>query len=707
MQKLKFVFGNHNHQPTGNFDSVFEEAVEKAYKPFINVLRSFPGLKMSLHFSGCLLEWLDAHQPELLDEVATLVGKGQIEILSSGFYEPVLSAIPQWDRLRQLTMMNEYIQARFGTKPRGAWMTERVWESHVVDSLVETEIDYVVIDDYHFKCAGITEETLSGYYTTENNGSPLSVLPIRENLRYTIPFSDPSATIQELRNLYDRGQRLAVMIDDGEKFGLWPGTYKLSYQERWLERFFEALQNESHWLEMALPSEVLDSATPTGMVYLPSASYFEMSEWSLPGDKAENFSTIVHELQDNGQIERFRPFLRGGIWRNFFMKYPESNNMHKRMLDLSKQIEDESENSPESQNLMVARKKLLTAQCNCAYWHGVFGGLYLPHLRDAVYRNLIEADKLLHESKGLQRTPILRDINLDGIPEVELRSESVTAIVAPQYGGALYELDFVPRLLNLLNTLASRQEGYHAEITKNVAEKEATEDTASIHDIKRGASEQMKQELVYDWHNRYSFLDHFLPSDCEIEHMRSRSFLELGDCINTPYQAFVESDVATLKRDATISIFGQPLPIHIVKAFRLTGGELKVTYQIQNTSDKEIYCLFAPELNFSMLGGSDTEISYFSGKWSKQKMVSAGERPSANEFGIQDARKGITIRLETKKAARFWFFPSRTVSQSEKGFELNYQSSVILPVIDLKIKPGETFENEFTLNIQPQVHTGE
>ena len=42
-----------------------------------------------------------------------------------------------------------------------------------------------------------------------------------------------------------------------------------------------------------------------------------------------------------------------------------------------------------------ARTALYRGQCNCSYWHGAFGGIYLPHLRNAVYNHLIAADNLL------------------------------------------------------------------------------------------------------------------------------------------------------------------------------------------------------------------------------------------------------------------------------------------------------------------------
>jgi alpha-amylase len=39
------------HQPVDNFDSVFKEAYEKSYKPFIDVLEKYPAIKVTLHYS--------------------------------------------------------------------------------------------------------------------------------------------------------------------------------------------------------------------------------------------------------------------------------------------------------------------------------------------------------------------------------------------------------------------------------------------------------------------------------------------------------------------------------------------------------------------------------------------------------------------------------------------------------------------------------
>ena len=109
MKKVQFIFGIHLHQPVGNFDWVFEDAFQKSYKPFIDVLKKYPSISLVIHISGSLLEWLDDNHPDYLDEIAELVEKRNIEILSAGFYEPILAVIPDHDKLGQIIKLNKYI----------------------------------------------------------------------------------------------------------------------------------------------------------------------------------------------------------------------------------------------------------------------------------------------------------------------------------------------------------------------------------------------------------------------------------------------------------------------------------------------------------------------------------------------------------------------------------------------------------------------
>ncbi len=101
-QFIRFLFVLHDHQPIGNFDGVFEQSYQDSYRPFLDVFERYPKLKMALHTSGPLMEWLDAHHPEYIERLRNLVATGRIEIVGGAFYEPILSMIPPRDRVGQI-----------------------------------------------------------------------------------------------------------------------------------------------------------------------------------------------------------------------------------------------------------------------------------------------------------------------------------------------------------------------------------------------------------------------------------------------------------------------------------------------------------------------------------------------------------------------------------------------------------------------------
>jgi len=235
MSKVYFLLCIHNHQPVGNFENVIEEAYQKAYKPFIELMYKYPKFKFALHCSGILWDYFLEKHYEYIEIVKDMVKRKQVELVSGGYYEPILSSIPQKDRVGQIKMMNEFLYSTFGVQPQGLWLTERVWEQSVVKDIVEAEIKYTLVDDYVFYSAGINrveQPELTDYYITEEEGQVLYVFPISQTLRYYIPFKPVKENIELFSKFVNQNENVALtMGDDGEKFGIWPKTYEHVYQD--------------------------------------------------------------------------------------------------------------------------------------------------------------------------------------------------------------------------------------------------------------------------------------------------------------------------------------------------------------------------------------------------------------------------------------------------------------------------------------------
>lgn len=687
-QPLRLTLVLHNHQPIGNFDGVFEQAYQDSYLPFLNVFERYEGLKIALHTSGSLMEWLDAKHPEYVDRLGRLVAAGRIEIIGGPFFEPILTMIPSRDRIGQITSYTDWLQRRLKAKVRGMWMPERVWEQSLTSDLVRAGMEFTVLDDFHFKNAGLGEDQLDGYYITEDDGCILKVLPGSERLRYLIPFAPPQDTIDYLRSVAEhRPGALMVFGDDGEKFGTWPGTREHVYDRGWLTQFFDALSANSEWLKLVTPSEALASVPPLGKVYIPEGSYREMTEWALPAARINQYEDAKHSLEHEGRWDSIKPFVRGGYWRNFKVKYPETGAMYARMQMVSRRLQQMIDDGAAGEFIDQARLELYRGQCNCSYWHGAFGGAYLPHLRNAVFQKLIAAGNLLDQYEGrswhadqpswVELTQA--DYNLDGRPEVRLESNRLLALVAPHEGGQMYELDVKSICHNLLASLARRQEAYHRAVLRGPSAEGG--DVSSIHDRVVFKQEGLDERLGYDRWQRHSLIDHFFSADADLAAVAAGRADEQGDFVHAPYEAKLRRSEGRVQVQLTRegSVLGRG--VKLTKGVTLNAGEatLEIAYLLENVP-QDIALHLAPEFNFAGLpSGADDR--YFSGGQG-QRLGQLGHQldlGGMTQLRLTDEWLGISVSLKFDQPASIWTYPVETVSQSEGGFELVHQSVAVLP----------------------------
>jgi alpha-amylase/alpha-mannosidase (GH57 family) len=628
MAPIRFVFGVHLHQPVGNFDHVFEQHVRDVYRPLLEHLPERGFLPIVLHLSGPLLEWLETHDPAYLDQLGRLVSDGRVELLLAGFYEPVLASLPRVDRVEQIQWMREVINSRFGVTAHGLWLTERVWEPELAADLAAADVRYALVDDRHFLVSGFGSEQLHAPFWTESDGKRVALFPIDERLRYLIPFRPPEETAGYLRELRGAGHQLAVLADDGEKFGGWPGTKEWVYQRGWLARFVATIESlvETGEVQLSTFSAALDHVPSGGIAYLPSASYREMEGWSLPPDAALRLIRLERDLGEERLAGPDSALVRGAHWRNFLVKYSESNRMHKKMQALSLL-------SRARGDLPTVRRAIGRAQCNDAYWHGVFGGLYLPHLRDAIWRNLARAEGELRQ--GEQLAAEVLDLDGDGHDEIWIHSDQFSAIVSPRRGGAIEEYTIFASEVNYANTLTRRREAYHDTALENQAEAahEAAGGTPSIHDIEEEIRLDRRPPLDAD--DRALLVDRVLPRDLALELYSAGDYWPVRSWSHTPCQFMIEHSAESIEIACSFQEPGDG-GVALLKRLRFTpDGVLSVSYR-WDPSVGEPDDLFATELSLS-----------------------------------------APLELRAEPPAEIWAFSIETVAKSERGLDRTRQGDSV------------------------------
>ncbi len=683
-QPIRFCLVLHNHQPIGNFDGVFEQAYQDSYLPFLDVFEPYTDLKISLHTSGPLMEWLDEHHGEYLDRLAALVEAGRIEIIGGSFYEAILAMIPSRDRIGQIRDYTRWLEHRLGATVKGMWVPERVWEQPMASDIADAGIKYTVLDDFHFKNAGLNEDELNGYFVTEDDGRTLNVFPGSERLRYLIPFGKPHETIDYLRGIADRHPGAVVTFgDDGEKFGTWPETNKHVYGDGWLRRFFDGLVENRDWISTTTLADAARSTPPAGKIYLPDGSYREMTEWVLEADQQVEYENITHEMQDDPRWQRLVRFVRGGYWRNFKVKYPEANEMYARMLQVSRRLAQAEAAGAAGDELESARRELYRGQCNCSYWHGAFGGIYLPHLRNAVYNHLIAADNLLDKVSGKPAAWVeatADDYNFDGRQEIRLANDRIVALLAPLAGGHLYELDVRSICHNLLATLTRRPEAYHRKVLAGANQDNGH--VASIHDRVVFKQEGLDQRLQYDSYPRKSLVDHFYDDDASLQTITSGDADERSDFrdggFETKFRRAADRVQVLMSREG--NAFG--IPIKLTKGVTLYSGsnELEIAYLLENLpQDHTLH--FSVELNLAGLPAGADDRFFYRGDHENRlgQLGTQLDLTDVNDLGLVDQWLGIDVHWSADRPTHVWTFPIETVSQSEGGFELVHQSVVVQP----------------------------
>jgi alpha-amylase len=697
--RISLALAIHNHQPVGNFGWVFADVYEQAYLPMLDALEQHPGVRLSLHYTGPLLEWLRAERPEFIERLGELVRREQIEILGGGYYEPVLASLPERDRIGQLRRMSDELAALFGRRPTGAWLAERVWEPDLPTSLAAGGYAWTVLDDAHFRAAAIPEEDLWGPYTTEDQGRLLTVFGTEQGLRYRIPFRDVEEVIEYLReHATEAGDRVGMMGDDGEKFGAWPTTWQHCWGEgRWVARFFEALEANADWLTTTTPSAWLAAHRPIGRVYIPTGSYAEMGEWALPAEESRQFAAVLHDAREHRRPEA--RWLRGAFWRNFQVKYREINDLHKQMLRTS----DKVEAMPAGPARERALDHLYRGQSNDCYWHGLFGGIYISHMRLATYEHLIAAEDLADTVAGSLRAAERRDLDMDGQDDVRLAGPGQVVTVALGSGAGVGAWDIRAVRHALLAVLRRRPEAYHQTLRDHEAGLEAGADTetgeedngapASIHDIVMTKESGLAEQLHYDPFERRSGLVRLLAVGTDPGAWATGTAVECGDAVDGPFEIEqLEPDRLVVARGASLATTEGLAIVRVVKEIRLGGDrrsptlDLEVT--LENRSGRALETRLGIEWTMTMLGGGGNPSAWWEVGGERTGHDGRGTAASVTELAQGNDYVGIAVATALSEPAEAWWAPVETISNSESGFERVYQGSGLLLSWPVALEPG-------------------
>ncbi|MFZ0639025.1 MAG: alpha-amylase/4-alpha-glucanotransferase domain-containing protein [Candidatus Acidiferrales bacterium] len=699
MTRFNLVLIVHAHQPVGNFDAVMEHAYEKSYLPFVQVLLRHPFLRLGLHYSGGLLEWIERAHPEYFESIKVMVKRGQVELLGGGYYEPILVVIPKKDAREQIDKLAGYLARHFGRRPRGAWLAERVWEPQLPSVLAAAGVEYTLVDDNHFLNAGFDPASLYGTFVAEDQGSPVILFPGLRALRYLIPYKSPQEVVGFVREAARaRPGGIATMGDDMEKFGVWPGTYDYVYKDGWLERFIAELEANQNWLATVTPSDAMTSQPPLGRADLPACSYSEMMEWALPTPARLRFQAVQKEFAARDDVKEF---LRGGVWRGFLTKYSESNLMQKKAMLVSRKLRDvesklRAEGAP-LEGLRRAKTDLFCGQANDAYWHGVFGGLYAPHLRTTVWRSLIRAeafaDAAAHKREKFAELRRF-DLDADGHEELYLTTERAAILISPNDGGTVKAMDFRPNSVAVINSMMRRPEPGHQKLGQATGQR----GIASIHDQVRAKEPGLEKRLKYDRWPRNSFRVLMFPAEGSAQDYENLKLNENAEIAGGSYRV-KEAGASKVRLTADSTDGGWKVEKVFSFSARGDGFRVSCDLSMKHEGQTSAKVMVGIEMVVNLLA-PDTTDRYVEVGGKRQSLRWAGAAP-ASELQLVDEWQNIRVTLQAEDARDYWVAPIETISESEEGFERVYQGSQVMAVWPAEFRPGKEWKARLVCTLEP------
>jgi alpha-amylase len=655
MSKVKLIFGTSNTVPSGETEILFEDVYQKAFKPFLTAIYNNPEMKPTLFYAGPLLEWLEKKHPEFHTVLAEMMSRKNIEILGGGYWDPMLPLVPAPDRVGQIEVMTTYLRKKFGKRSRGSWITSQVWEAHLASSLKASGMDYVFLSERAFPA--VPSFRPESPVIAEDQGKTVVIFPVMESLTERFLKVPPEHILESLRTLETTEDREVVvsLIIDGRVLGAL-GNHSVCYNEKWLERFFEAVRNSRDWLECVHPGRYIrNSHVSREKMYVPGPTYDSLMRWSR---------------QDNpgsSEQEQLRP---SAFYREFLTKYRESGLLYAKMMHIEILTNQLRGDKYRKRN---AKEELWRGQEHYPYWHGPTGGIYSSRLRHAAYSALIEAEKATRE-RGIFKSALSSvDFDMDGEKEFLYSGLNFNAYVHA-VAGALFELDYLPVSRNYLATFSRYPEEYHPPATR---------------------------EQGYDRYPRHAFLDHILhpedgPESFERSSYRSRSPFP-GKRYHT-VEVVRDQPRVTLSCRGPVNGGGDVLEIR--KTYRFRRNNIEVDYLLTNLTPRSLNFPWGSEINLALSENSDLRSVLINSEESEQRGTdSRGRDNNVESWSIFDDERDVVMLFTLSEPAELWRFPVYADYRVGRELQRNYQSSFFMPCWNVELPPLGTHSYRINLRI--------
>jgi hypothetical protein len=653
---LELVLLLHLNLPSGSTRTECELAWENCFQPIIGALHHTPDARAGLVLAGELIEELQDHHPEAIEWIRGLVERGQVEVLATALYEPILPAIPERDAAGQINVHAGRIRTVFGVRPSGCWLPHGMWEPTFPRMLAAAGMKWAVIPDRHLEAVGEPKGQVNGVYRTEREGDVVALLPLDTRVQEIAAEVPVKQVLAHLRDRAKRGDRLVALGLYGSRFGLHPKSSPKKDQS-WFATLLAAICKAHRSVEPLLPSHAVALGIDRGRTYLPSLA--------PPGISVP--------------------------WERFLVRYESANRLHKKMLRVSQLIgkldryvrDDTAPLRPDPTLVEQARRYLYRAQSSPAYWHHTHAGLYDTGVRELAWKDVLRGENTALQAMGASDRLIveLADIDCDGANEILLFTAETAMVVNPSQGGAISELSIYSPARNLADTLSRVIEPYHAELAPD---------------------DPLREHAVVDSVPRALFTERFLAPDDTLETVRGGTCKEMGTGFQDRLWEVVSAERhgsdavrAVLNRDGVITDGRGKHRSRIQKRYTLRRRTLNFRHELTNRGPDLLEVRHALELNLFLGENADGQVAV------EDVPVPVDQ---AEDRGVAEIVRVVgsdcSVELHLLQPVRLWHYPIRSIHRHMDQWRDETQGVCLMLVQESSLDGGRSSRLDLKLRVR-------
>lgn len=384
----------HIYQPPGQKKKIIDQVVLESYNRILSVLESKKEIKISLNICASLTQQLfELGHRDVVERIKKLAENGQIELIASAAYHPILPLLPKAEITRQIRLNEEINQKYFGKvwKPKGFFLPELGYDKKVGEIIEKSGYQWIALDEVAYQ-GNFGKMSFDKIYKLK---SPFCFF---KNKDFKIIFRNRGLSLLFFGKWLDSVNRFFSAVKKDKR------------SDKFLVTAFDGENLGHHRKHLAdVWSEILNNPEIKAITY---SEYLNLLK-DAPSEKISPLaSSWATEMKD---LEKNVPY---PLWRH------PKNQLHRLQWQLTDLLIKTIKHCRSDSNYNEARSLLDQALASDQYWWASIKPWWNPGIIEKGVQNFVQVGRLLEKSAGFGTKNRIEKTAQDIFNELERRKKS-------------------------------------------------------------------------------------------------------------------------------------------------------------------------------------------------------------------------------------------------------------------------------------------